>query len=304
MSRDAAPLSSATPPDLPPDPEPEMSLLFPSYPRALSDALNVIGQAMPDAQALLKAVQRDGAVKQRLLRRANLQCFGTGRKIEDVDKAIILLGLREVSNVLFLAAVRKAFPRPSAAAAAAVHAHILRLGVATALFGQLLGDRVDRQGEGSVFAAGVVRQLGRFVMLFSQPDDYSALWLDVADGNTDFLSAPSPERETDLFGLSSTEIGISIGIGWGLPYNLVGALAPNGALELTEEGDASELAVIVAAGLSGAVALYEPFNVPAGLPAPISAFAQAFGLEPSAVRDLLAAEGGAIRKKTEALLDG
>lgn len=282
----------------------DVNIRLPYRSAAFCDTLQLIWEKTPDIGHLVEVVRKDAAAKQELLQRVNVSRGSVERKVKEVEKAVILLGSREVSNLVLGTAIRRAFPPPAARDARAVQTHILKMGAATAAFAQLLCDRLDLTVSASVFAAGMVLQLGRLVLLFSYPKEYTALWLEMAAGNTSMLAAPPPSLEIASFGVDTAELGAAIGEGWEIPADLLAVISCIDTPEAITRPDLQTLVLVTAAGLTGAVELYEPFAAPSGLPPAIVRLADRKSVDPQAVHDLFTAHGGAIREALEATFRG
>lgn len=157
-------------------------------------------------------VRRDGVLAAAVLRRANSALFGGRVKVEDVHQAVVRLEVGECGRLICAIGTRGVYDRVPAAGRArcdAVHRHSLF--VANLAAG--LARAAARGTGGPEFAAGLLHDVGRLVILARCPD------ADLGDDAPDL-----PARERDEFGIDHCAVGYQFAAKSGLPEGATRAI--------------------------------------------------------------------------------
>lgn len=193
-------------------------LKFPSMPYTLGEVMRLRAQGTPDVEKLIEIVKRDPAVAAVVLKRVNSAFFGLSRKIVQVDKAVNLLGYKEIFGLVLAAAVKQTFAFQGTEEAAAIHRHIMRHSLATAAFAKILAEVLSPIATETAFTAGLLHELGRMTLLASIPKPYTELWIRLSPTrNVENLITPTPAMERFVFKVDYTQIGAIIAQHWNLP---------------------------------------------------------------------------------------
>ena len=183
---------------------------------ALPETVSCARQAMDDpdtsAQDVAAIIRRDPGVSAKLISLANSSAYGFVRRVDTVELATALLGLREVYSVVLSAAVidhfedskhfdYKGFWKRSMLCATAAHA---------------IGKSCGYQAKG-LFTAGLLHDLGRAVLAEIAPKRYGALDHSLPD-------KVLIEEENRVFGIAHPEVGYVLATYWELPVEIAEAI--------------------------------------------------------------------------------
>lgn len=160
-----------------------------TYPTLSDTTVRVMALAnKPDVSVAEVAgiVRRDGVLAAGVLRAANSCAFRGGKAIEDVQPAILRMGLAECCKLLSTMGVKNVYNRCAPAVRERCDA-ILRHSLFVArLAGGLSADANVGQ-PGAAFTAGLLHDIGRLVACVKCPDDSTAAALLTADETDDTL---------------------------------------------------------------------------------------------------------------------
>lgn len=187
------------------------------------DALPVLSATAARAVALLAdpevspaelatLIRRDGVLAAAVLRRANSALYGGRRRVEDVHQAVVRLGVGECGRIVCAIGTRGVYDRVPAAARArcdGVHRHSLFVANLAAELARAAG----RGTGGPEFAAGLLHDVGRLVILARSPD------ADLGDDAPDL-----PARERDELGIDHCAVGYQFAVKSGLPEGATRAI--------------------------------------------------------------------------------
>ncbi|MCX9156114.1 HDOD domain-containing protein [Niveibacterium sp. 24ML] len=219
----------------------------------LPDVYLKVRAAMDDPDVSIAEVAdviaTDPALTASLLRLANSAFYGYARKIESINRAVSLIGLEQVHDLVLATSVTAMFSgiRPQRMDMARFWRDSIRRG--------MLAREVARSKRGHsperLFVAGLLADAGHLVMYVAVPD-LMALVLDTTPSEGDTL----PDVERRIIGCDFAEVGAALTAKWQLPVTfgvLIGSqLQPEAAGDSAEAAALLNLTSAVAARSGGA----------------------------------------------------
>lgn len=194
-------------------------------------------------------ITTDPSLTAALLRLANSAFYGYARKIESITRAVSLIGLEQVHDLVLATSVTALFAgiRPQRMDMARFWRDSVRRG--------LLAREVARLSQAMsperLFVAGLLADAGHLVMYVAVPD-LMAMVLDAPIQEGDTL----PEIERNIIGCDFAEVGAALAARWQLPVSfgvLIGAqLQPPSAGEYASAAALLNLVSAAAAKAGGA----------------------------------------------------
>jgi putative nucleotidyltransferase with HDIG domain len=211
-----------------------------TLPQTLMEVLRVTDSPQTSAYDLSRIILRDAPITARLLRMANSVMYGQQGRVNTVHQAVVLLGFRAVKSLVLSTAVYDVFAGEKDNAPFDFN-RFWQHSLESAGIAQLLAGRIGYQPQEEAFVAGLLHDTGLLLMGRACPDAYRA-----------FLSQADPakewcEAERDCFGIDHPEAGASLFSNWGLPEQLINAVARHHESPLRVNGpDADRLTLLVA----------------------------------------------------------
>jgi putative nucleotidyltransferase with HDIG domain len=165
-------------------------------------------------------ISQDMAVTGKLLQMVNSAAFGLQRPVSSPAEAVMYLGIETTKSLVLLAHTYSHFDRipPSIFSVDGLWRHSLAAGrLARAIA------RAERSGEEVVdqsFTAGLLHDMGKLVLAANQPEAYGRV-------NTEARRSQVAlwEAEFKAFGATHAEVGAWLAAVWGLPIQIIEALA-------------------------------------------------------------------------------
>lgn len=193
---------------------------------------------------LIELIETDPSLGATLLKLANLASQGPvkGGAVRSVRQATMLMGLETVRTVALCVAVRDGLFAKQAQEDGPVR-QVWKHSLACAVAAQLLAERSRPALAGAAFAAGLLHDCGKLVMLSTLPGQYDAL-LELDLHGTALIAA-----EQNAFGADHCLVGKWLLERWRLPALFVDSVwlhhqAPDMFADLLDRGDPLPLVVL------------------------------------------------------------
>lgn len=188
---------------------------LPTLPLVASRLLEAIANPETYSEEIARIVALDPALTARTLRLANSDFYGFPRKVGSVELAVVVLGAPTVRDLVLSAAVFQTIGA-GGAELTALWNHSMATGVAA----RELASRAGYRLAGEAYAAGVLHDIGKVVLRQSFPERFEGV---VALARDQRLSIAEAER--GVLGSDHAEVGGWLAERWGLPADLVEAIA-------------------------------------------------------------------------------
>jgi putative nucleotidyltransferase with HDIG domain len=163
------------------------------------------------AEDMGKVVAQDPALSVRMLKIANSPIYGLRKEIDTITRAVALLGLDEIRNLVLTTTVGKAFDGISNNLIT-MHDfwhHSLYCG----LLAQILAKKAGLKTSDTLFVAGLLHDIGQLVMFNRAPEKSSQAILMLTDTVADM---DMHESERRVFGFDHMQVGARLIHNWHL----------------------------------------------------------------------------------------
>ncbi len=184
---------------------------LPALPTTISQVLAVTSDPESDADDLIAAVLPDQSMCAAILNIANSAFFGMSRQVSSLERAVIVLGHREIRNIVIGRAVFNAFPKLNESRQQEVSLfwkHSFHCALLTMIIG-----KTACSDSGEMFIAGLIHDIGKLPLLIAYPQDYILI-----RGIDD---AYYGEKEKELYEITHTEVGLHLTRKWLFPEPLI-----------------------------------------------------------------------------------
>lgn len=186
---------------------------LPSIPRVIALVLNELNAPEPDLRKIGSQLKEDPVLTIRLLALANSARFNLSRGVSSIAEALPLLGLNELRDMMFAAAVASAFRQ----VAGVPMQDFWRYSLNTAKLARKLA--MNSPHGPVAYSAGLLHATGELVLHRALPKQMAAL--DALVPVFDLQRASAQQRE---LGFSYAEVGAAFARAWNLPAVLVDVL--------------------------------------------------------------------------------
>lgn len=196
---------------------------LPAFPTSIERLLELVhGDA--GMQRIAHEVEKDPAIATRVLKVANSAFYGLSRQVATLDLAVVLLGLRNISNIVLGVGFVQMLSEHE------LHGgypgrdfldHSVEVGRLARYLARHRSAAAEEDLHGEEFVAGLVHDIGKLVLLRAFPDRVDAEQVRLAAARGSDLAA----LEVELFGVDHAQVGAWAAAEWRLPELIVAAIA-------------------------------------------------------------------------------
>lgn len=181
---------------------------IPAFPPVVLRVFDLLGQENVEIRKLVELITSDPAFSAQVLRLANSPLFGFQSRIDSLQHALMILGLRRVRSLAMTVATANYMQ--AALKIEELH-RCWRHTLATALLTEELARQVA-QPEDVAYTAGLLHDIGRLGLLVAHPVEYTQLMREAREGSWDLI-----QLERKFFGVDHCEAGGYLAEEWNLP---------------------------------------------------------------------------------------
>lgn len=173
----------------------------------------------PSVEAIARAILREPVMAAKLLQVANSTFFGQRRHVENVARAVTVLGLALVHGLVLAHSVFQVLEIRQIEGFS--HEALWRHSLACGLLARQIAQRLswDQQEQEAAILAGLLHDLGKLVLASAIPGQYARVIHRARQGKHSFTAV-----ERDLLGVTHAAVGGHLAEWWNLPAPLAEAI--------------------------------------------------------------------------------
>jgi len=184
---------------------------IPAFPPIVLRVFDLLATDEVEIRELVELITSDPAFSAQILRLANSPLFGFHSRIESLQHALVILGLRRVRSLAMTVATANYM---HAALKIQELYRCWRHTLACALLTEELA-RICGLPEDIAYTAGLLHDLGRLGLLVAHPSEYAKLLQQAEHNEAELL-----DLEKNLFGADHCEVGRVLAEQWNLPEEI------------------------------------------------------------------------------------
>jgi putative nucleotidyltransferase with HDIG domain len=164
---------------------------------------------------LTQLIEKDQSIASKILKLSNSTFYGSGRKINNISNAAVMIGFNTIRNIVVSISVIKAFTSPKNLAGFDI-SDFWKHSVAVAMVSKELGEQFGYPQPDDCFLAGLLHDVGKLVLSQFFQDHFKKIWTTARDVNISFYQA-----EKNGMSIDHADIGGYLAKRWQLPAELV-----------------------------------------------------------------------------------
>ncbi len=166
-------------------------------------------------QQIAEVIRRDPSLTARLLRLVNSVYYGLSTPIQNLEEAVLYLGLRQIRQLVMVTPILEDFQKMTGG----VHfswREFWQHCIGTAILTREVMAALNAPSDETDYVAGLIHDVGKIAMAYAFPDHFQAIYQE-ADGLDNNLM----EREQEILGINHAELGAMYLRNYSLPDALV-----------------------------------------------------------------------------------
>lgn len=207
---------------------------LPSLPANALEVIHTLDDEAADTAAIVRKIAGDQALVTRLLRVANSSFYGLSGRVNSIQDALVVLGLRSVRMLAMAATLGRDLG--GMAAPGFAFRSFWRNSVGTAIGARILARRLHLNEE-SAFVAGLLHDIGQLALATCFPNHFAAVEAYRQQFDCHFVDA-----ERAILNLDHALVGKLLAERWQFPSHLCDAI---GLHHGPDHGESSGLAAVV-----------------------------------------------------------
>ncbi len=186
-----------------------------SIKRIVTGILSIINNPRSTAKELKKLIEVDPPLTAKLLKTANSAYYSSGRKISDIEEAVIWVGFDELKELALRQKVCELFSHGESVGAYSREA-LWKHCVSTAVLAKMIYRKEFCEKGDSMYAAALLHDIGIIVEDQFLHDEFIEILRRVEHDRINLI-----EAENDMLGYNHAEIGKALGKHWDFPDDFV-----------------------------------------------------------------------------------
>ena len=202
---------------------------LPTIPVMLQKILATSYDPHSSAQDLQETIIKDQSISAAILKLANSAYYGYPRSVDDISRAIVIIGFKTVVSVAICVSVFKSLSDKFNSQEFNVEEfwkHTFAAGEAA----KILVQKVDQELSSHAYIIGLLHDIGKAVLSFLNSSNF-----DDAVFNARALNKPLYRCEEEIFGFDHQAAGGLLGDRWQLPENIVAGIKYHHNIEACPE---------------------------------------------------------------------
>jgi putative nucleotidyltransferase with HDIG domain len=188
---------------------------IPTIPEVLARIWQLVDDPRSSAADLEKVVSMEPPLAAKVLRLVNSPYYGGRGRIQDVKTAITHLGFHTLRNLAICLSVASSLRRPGGTVSIVNHRALWQHSVATAVLARALAREVGLEEAEEAFTAGLLHDIGKFVISLGRPEAYAEILRRSQDAEMTL-----EEAEASVLGFDHAILGADFAERWHFPQRL------------------------------------------------------------------------------------
>ena len=204
---------------------------LPSIPDVASKIINMVNDPDVSFKKIAEEISKDQSITTSILKLCNSAYFSKGKNIASIDRAIVILGLKEVKDAVIVAAT-KAILNRIIVGYDLLKGELWRHGLTVGMLAKKIAVQKKRKNISDIaFTGGIIHDIGKTVLALFVQSTFKEI-LELAQSS----SIPFHAAEKEIMGFDHQEIGEKILEKWNFPEPLKAIVKYHHEPELAPEG--------------------------------------------------------------------
>ena len=223
----------------------------PPFPKVAQRVLGMLEDPGVKAVQLAEVIQYDAAITANILKICNAAIFGLPRKVSSLEEALVVLGHKELKDILITSSTAKFYKGKVGAGYELEQGDLWRHSVACAIVAKQLSPHVKGTNPSAAFTGALLHDIGKRFLSGFVAGEFKNIINKVDEEQCSFV-----EAEKEVLGASHAELGGMILQNWDFDSEMVAAVREHHDADALQKGPLSALialsnAIVVSLGIGG-----------------------------------------------------
>jgi len=188
---------------------------LPTLPTVAMEVMKLVNDPESSMMDIVDVIQQDPALTTKILKISNSAFYGMRQRIDSVNRALVVLGMSEINNLVTSISIFNTFPIDPELVTFDREKFWLHCAV-TGEIAKAISVKLGMKIYSEVFTAGLLHDIGKIIFDHLFHDEFSeALEISYFD------KEPLYDAEKKVFETNHMQVGAFIGETWKLPKNLI-----------------------------------------------------------------------------------
>ena len=183
-------------------------------PQVALKVLRLIDNEEYEVKSLAEEIRKDQVISARTLKLCNSVALSGSNKVESLDQALVLLGLRLLAKLVISVSVNELFGH-SGLGYSLCKGGLYHHAIGTAIIAEKLADYTDSTKAGLAYTAGLLHDIGKVVLDQAIASDYPLFYRRLMEDEHNFS-----EAEKEILGFNHSQVGEKLARKWSFPDSL------------------------------------------------------------------------------------
>lgn len=220
---------------------------LPTLPLLAMEVSRLANDPLAGMSEIVRIIRNDPSMTSKILRVSNSAFYGMPRRVESLNMALVVLGMREVSNLVTSISVFKAFPVLEGGTAFSRET-FWEHSAGTGEIARVLASKLQMRLHGIEFTSGLLHNIGKIVLHQYFPNELGQAFK-IAEQE----GLPSIVAEQKVLGTDHAEVGAWLAEKWSLPNSIVESIRYHHQPHLAPEHSVLTAIVHLASSLARAI---------------------------------------------------
>ncbi len=201
---------------------------LPTFPKTIQDIQQAIDKPNSSIGNIAEMIKRDIALSANILKLSNSAAFRRGDKVESLDRAIQLIGLKELQSLLYSLGTKQILEDRFPAFQA-----IWEKSNESAFYAKMIGQKMalSKSSISNLVASALLHDIGEILLLSYEPESMGK----IRNYSTSKELASAISMEESAFGITHSKLGAHVGAKWNFPDLYIRAMEYHHRPLLAEE---------------------------------------------------------------------
>jgi len=188
---------------------------LPTLPSIYTKLTSLLEQSNSTVSMVANVISEDQTIAAKVLKIVNSAFYGSPRKIGSLQRAVVILGLREIKNMVLATSTLRMFGQLQSGHGLDMKS-FWKHSIGCAISAKVLAEAAYLKNPEDVFTGGLLHDIGKMIHAIYLPQEFSGVIADIED-----TGMPLFESEKGILGFTHAQTGRLLAEKWRFPEEVI-----------------------------------------------------------------------------------